>query len=73
MLIYYYFFVTQWDPSSTYNGVIKQLSKGYDDWLSRFPMQTTNPHATAFVKETPVEDFSPGNVRNNFFPPFCFI
>lgn len=51
--------LTKWDPSSKYKGVIKVLSKGYDEWLFRFPMQTTNPHANAVAKPSKVEDISP--------------
>ncbi|XP_057371532.1 ubiquitin carboxyl-terminal hydrolase 8-like [Daphnia carinata] len=60
--------LTKWDPSSKYKGVIKLLSKGYDEWLFRFPMQTTNPHATAVAKPSKVEDISP--VENIEYPDF---
>ena len=43
-------FFMQWDPSNKYKGTIKLLSGGFDDWLARFPLQTTNPHATAAIK-----------------------
>ncbi len=35
----------QWDPSSVYKSAPKLLVGGFDEWLSRFPMHVTNPHA----------------------------
>ena len=45
------------------------LGKGYDDWLSRFPMQTTNPPANVVLKPVASStDFSPGIFLScNFF------
>lgn len=51
----------QWDPGVKYNGTTKLLSGGYEEWLARFPIQTTNPRASAAVKPSIISNLmSPG-------------
>lgn len=51
---------TKWDPSSKYNGTTKLLTGGYDEWLFRFPMQTTNPQVIRPMQiSSSVQSFTP--------------